>query len=148
MPVEAFLSGICKVKTLKSFQATEGIAISDIAFAADQNLLYGALSNQTDRYWYMGPDYSDNQWAYFDQHADSVKAIALSPDGKWAASGDNRGEILIWNTSDKKHPSQAERAIQIPLKIWHSPPNSNLLVSGSDDFSGILWDVELWKNYL
>jgi WD40 repeat protein len=87
--------------------AVQGKEVSEIRkWGADVYGMWG-LDLQGERLITAGRDYSAKLWAIhsgellhtFSGHANTVKAVALSPKGDWAASaGDNGGAIHLWDT--------------------------------------------------
>jgi hypothetical protein len=73
-------------------------------------------------------------------HATRVRAVAISPDGSWLASGDANGTILLWNSADGSHRSTlvghsgAVNALAIS-------PDGTWLASASSDYTLRIWDV-------
>jgi WD40 repeat protein len=65
--------------------------------------------------------------------------VAFSPDGSRLASGDDTGEVRIWDLSDGRLlcTRQAHQAT-----IWDICYSTNLLVTASTDQSVRLWDAE------
>jgi len=82
-------------------------------------------------------------------HRGELRAVALSPDGRWAAtgsggddpSGQSFGELYLWDLTG----GQATRTLDGHKNlVWALAfsPDGRLLLSGSLDGSAILWDVE------
>lgn len=73
-------------------------------------------------------------------HSANIVAITFSSDGRYIATGDNQGTIVIWNRADrsvvrriKAHSGEVRNLIFIPT--------SNELVSGGADGAVQLWGV-------
>lgn len=76
------------------------------------------------------------------QKMSSIVSLALSPDGKYLATGDANGEIHLWQILDGKQLRIYRGHIGWVRSVAFSP-DSKLLVSGSDDCTVRLWDVNL-----
>jgi WD40 repeat protein len=69
-----------------------------------------------------------------------LRAIALSPDGLWLASGGQSGAFL-WELSDGQVRHRLE-AHEVPVTALAFSPDSALLLTGARDGSVRLWSVE------
>jgi WD40 repeat protein len=93
-------------------------------------------------------------------HDSDVTAIAITPDGKFLMSGDNRGDIILWNLEqnqsvrleDHKSP-QASWYSEATLVLQNRFSNNTIIdilatsdskrfISGSWDGTIIVWDIE------
>ncbi|XP_029437372.1 LOW QUALITY PROTEIN: telomerase protein component 1 [Rhinatrema bivittatum] len=75
------------------------------------------------------------------QHSGAVTAVAWSPDGKWAASASDGGDVVIWREAKAVHKLQvSERAVRALLFVL---PMSFLAVS--DDQKVSRWDLDSWS---
>jgi WD40 repeat protein len=79
-------------------------------------------------------------------HRSRVRALAVSPDEKWIASGDESGELIAW------HGRTGEPLDQVINKAhngWifslHFFPDSQWLASGSSDTTVKLWSASTWQ---
>jgi RNA polymerase sigma factor (sigma-70 family) len=66
--------------------------------------------------------------------------VAVSPDSKWLAEGDGKGQILL---RDKATGREVRRLAghEGPVTVLAFAPNSRLLASGSADSTILLWDL-------
>jgi len=74
-------------------------------------------------------------------HAITVTDLAFSPDGRWLASIDGRGVVLVWDTEQWGEPvariqTSAERGLAV---AWH--PSQPVLATGGYDGAVQLWSV-------
>ncbi len=69
-------------------------------------------------------------------HTKAISALAISKDGKKAASGDRAGKILVWDWGAKNPSSKEITAHQGGVdSLSFSPDASQLASAGRDDFS-------------
>lgn len=80
----------------------------------------------------------------FTGHSGCPSAVCISPDGRWAASGDNDGCILLWNIADGSiittfsgHTACISKLVIVSDK--------KMLVSGADDGTVRYWDIATGK---
>ena len=75
-----------------------------------------------------------------------VTALALSPDGRFVASGDGVGQVRVWDLAEKREvptvvppPHQrADHAARLPAGQGQAVPGSSRSAS---DGQGMLWDT-------
>jgi len=78
-------------------------------------------------------------------HADTVSALAFSPDGRWLASGSGDRTVRIWHTVDDKQDARPWECVstleghrgRIADVAW--APDSRQIVSSSDDETLRIW---------
>jgi WD40 repeat protein len=75
----------------------------------------------------------------FDNHSGSVNAVAFSPDGKRAASGDHRA-IRLWDLQTGKQLSRTDEHDDRVMALAFSP-DGKTLASGSEDRTVRMWDT-------
>ena len=77
-------------------------------------------------------------------HANWVRTVAFSPDGKTLASSSDDHTIKLWDVESQKHLATLEGHTNWIRSIAYSP-QGNLLVSGSSDETVRLWDLRTHK---
>lgn len=73
----------------------------------------------------------------------TINAIASSKDGRYIISGDDHGNVMIWNTAT--HPSQKVGelvAAEGKITALDVSPDSLRFVSGSEDGEMVVWSIE------
>ncbi|MEO0374475.1 MAG: NB-ARC domain-containing protein, partial [Cyanobacteria bacterium P01_A01_bin.17] len=70
-----------------------------------------------------------------------VHAVTFSPDGELLATGDNNGDIQIWDANNKQYVATFSAGID---SIWSAAfsPNGRFLASGSEDSNIRLWNLQ------
>ena len=74
------------------------------------------------------------------QLADAGTTVAVSPDGKWIATGREDGNVKLWSFPDGK-PGQTIAAAKGAIRSIRFSPDSTRLACGSADKSLTLWNV-------
>ncbi|PSB57821.1 NB-ARC domain-containing protein [Chamaesiphon polymorphus] len=91
-------------------------------------------------------NFANTDWAnsVFTETFSSIHAVAISPDGRWLASGDFNGDIRLWDTRTQQLQSISSGHTHWVRAMAFSP-DSRKLVSGSYDCTMRLWDVNTGK---
>jgi WD40 repeat protein len=76
-----------------------------------------------------------------DLHTDRVRAVAMSPTDKWAASGDNSGELVLWNYQEDHPPGRALTGHTGEIGAVAFTPDGKRLVSVSTDRTARVWTI-------
>lgn len=84
---------------------------------------------------------SGEEFGDFLEHSSSVKAIAISKDGKTVISGEIKGVIKIWNLRSRR-AIQSLQAHSLPINSLAISPDGRLVASCSDDYSIKLWNFK------
>jgi WD40 repeat protein len=73
-------------------------------------------------------------------HRDDVKSVAVSPDGKWLASGSQNQTVKIWDlaTGKEVHTLRGHKGAVQSVAF---SPDGKQLVSGSLDETLKVWDL-------
>ncbi len=82
-------------------------------------------------------------------HTDSVLSVAVSPDGDTLATGSDDGTVILWDVTDRTRPHRRGTLTGHKDSLGHKDsvwsvaftPDGDILVTGSDDGTVILWDV-------
>ncbi|MBW4465078.1 MAG: hypothetical protein KME07_06515 [Pegethrix bostrychoides GSE-TBD4-15B] len=78
----------------------------------------------------------------FTQTLGNVMSIAFSNDGKFLAASDTNQEISVWNFEDNELVRTFDAHTAWVRVVAFSPLDNNLLISGSEDFTVRLWDIQ------
>lgn len=74
-------------------------------------------------------------------HQKPVYTIALSPDGRWLATGSTDGTVRIWEIASNREVFKATNKIKAPTSVQFSP-DGRFLAMGSLDCSVRLWQAK------
>ncbi|MDX1926992.1 MAG: protein kinase [Pirellulaceae bacterium] len=118
----------------------QGTFVSSIDFSPDGKTLAIACWNKSIRLRNL-TDGSEKQLL---KHSSAVKAIRYSPDGRYLASGDRSGLVLLWNAAERKVVSQLKGHTHDVLDLKYDTTGTRL-VSSSWDGSAILWNCLLGR---
>ncbi len=116
-----------------------------MTFSADGKRPLSGGADTTLRRWDLD---TGKELRRFHGHLEAVHAVALSPDGKRALSGnyfDNTA--VVWDVETGKELQAFKGHTHGVLSVAFSPDGKRAL-SGSADGTFRLWDVETWKELL
>jgi len=68
-------------------------------------------------------------------------SVCISPDGRFAFSGNSDGTILRWDTSGVKHPLNFDQHHAGPVRSLSISQDGTLLVSGGKDGIARIWNI-------
>ncbi|KAG2055117.1 WD40 repeat-like protein [Suillus hirtellus] len=78
-------------------------------------------------------------------HSSRVWALAVSGDGKWIASGDESGELIVWHANTGKLKQTINKTHDGWILSLDFSLASRMLASGSSDTTTKLWDTSTWQ---
>ena len=78
-------------------------------------------------------------------HKSAIKAVAISPDGKFIASGDAEGNVILWEVFLTARIVTTFKGHSDEITALAFSPDSATLASGSADRSIRFWDVDNGK---
>ena len=114
--------------------------VTALTFFADSNQLFSGEENGTVRRW----DSTGHEvWDYRGSFS-TITALAFSPTGRFLAIGDREGQIWLFDFNEEAEIrkirifTQHTRKINALIFSW----DSGTLVSGSEDGTVLLWDVD------
>ncbi|MCU0967854.1 MAG: WD40 repeat domain-containing protein [Rubrivivax sp.] len=71
-----------------------------------------------------------------------VMAVAFSPNGRWAASGDAAGEVQLWDVEQGRPVGLPLRGAEAPVTNVVYSPDGRWLVSSSEDLGLRVWSLD------
>lgn len=74
-------------------------------------------------------------------HHQQVRALALSPDGRWLASGGDDHVVRVWNVAQGR-PARVLEGHRAVVWVLAFSPDGRSLASAGDDKEVRLWDLE------
>jgi WD40 repeat protein len=124
-------------------------ALREVAFSPDGSRLVGAGGDPAVQVWDLrrdrgwtpgaagrGPDQT------FRGHRGNVYCVAQSPDGKRLASGDDQGDVKLWDAATGEALSTLATGYKPVLHLSYSPDGRSLAVCGLSDPVVRLYDAE------
>ncbi|KAG2055130.1 WD40 repeat-like protein [Suillus hirtellus] len=79
-------------------------------------------------------------------HRSRVRSLAVSRDGKWIASGDESGDLIVWHGNTGEPLNQAlDKAHDSWIFSLDFSSDSRMLASGSSDTTTKLWNTSTWQ---
>ena len=78
----------------------------------------------------------------FTQTLGNVMSVAFSNDGNFLAASDTNQEISVWNFEDNELVRTFDAHEAWVRVVKFSPLDENILISGSEDFTIRLWDIQ------
>ena len=109
-----------------------------LAFSPDGKTLAAAI-NDTITFWNVDTGERTGEPL---QQAARILALVYSPDGKWLASGNDDGQIMLWDTNQLDAGGIALIGHSEGVYDLAFSPDGQLLASASIDSTLRLWDVE------
>ncbi len=110
--------------------------VQSLTFSPDGSLLASGGFRQV-KLWRRP---TDVQQAKLADDGGAVRALAVSPDGKWAAVGEVDGAIKLWNLAERKvaHTLAGHSGAVTAIGFL---PDSSKLISGGEDKTLRVWNV-------
>lgn len=135
-------------KEIHGHKNSEFSRIIPVAFTPDSEMLISGSKDKIIFFWDVKTGGKRGQ--PIENFVSEISAIAVSPDKNNAifAIGDGEGKIQFWNwNSGKKIKSFLAHSSSngLPINSLAFSPDGKILVSGGDDFSIKLWDVDSGK---
>lgn len=113
----------------------ENTNINTVGFTDNGRLVIAGTS--AGLYFYNS---SDLTLKYFLDTKGPVSAIATSADGSWIATGDQNGNVAIWNLQDGKEIARFEGQSGVVVSLEISPDKTKLV--SASGHTVYLWDIK------
>lgn len=147
-PLGRFVFSSAEDNTIQRWQMADGAKISftdheswpfALAVSSDGEILYSAGGDGRLVWWPVAAE-KPEPIRRVDAHHGWIRAVVLSPDGRWVATAGNDQIVKIWNTSDGTLVRQMSgHENQIYSLIFH--PQGQFLLSG--DLLGFVYQWDL-----
>lgn len=86
-----------------------------------------------------------NNIHYFGSHEAVISAECFSPNGQTLATGDDAGNVKVWNLSDPSSP-KALNAHRSGISQVHFTTDGKWLLTLGTDGAACVWDTKTWRN--
>lgn len=107
--------------------------VSDICFwPGSRTRLVSASHDKTLKIWEKAGNGSWEARHTLHTHDDWVKTVAVSPDGKYIASGDRNGQLILWSAQNARLLHNLDTGTDAIITLEFSP-NSQKVVIGKDN---------------
>jgi WD40 repeat protein len=149
-----YLRRLCQADLLSGMTHTQWVL--DAAYAADGQTLFtaaGALPGLNN----LDPARTPGELKAWDAGTGALRAelagysgaawsVAVSPDGRWVASGDGAGEVRLWDAATLRPSATLGRVQGGARRVRFSPDGRHLAAAGNAVV--LLWDVATGRQHL
>jgi WD40 repeat protein len=118
-----------------------GDRVVAVAVYRDEHIITGSYDGLL-RLWDLK---TGNMLKKMEGHRSRVRALAVSPNGYWIASGDESGELIAWHGQTGGLYQANEKAHHGWIFSLHFSSDSGQLASGSFDTTTKLWSTSTWQ---
>lgn len=133
-----------KLWDLKTGKAVRTLPIDGsgvaLAFTPDSKAIAVRLENSVD----LHDIDSGRRLRRFESHTDGVPRIAISPDGKWLASGGSENMALVWELATGKLTHELAHQYHLVFGV-HFSADSKRLITGAGDGVATHGEVTSWE---
>ncbi|XP_033733128.1 WD repeat, SAM and U-box domain-containing protein 1-like [Pecten maximus] len=117
--------------------------VNCVAFSTD-NKLATSSGDKTTRLWDIN-DFTELPSSPLCGHTYYVHCCTFSPFGTTVATCSTDGKLIIWDVQNGKKVAMLQHQKQNGIRVCRFSPNSKYLISGSDDETACLWNVQQQK---
>ncbi len=117
-------------------KAADRDAVMSVAFGGDDLLATGGF--RTVRLWRRMPRVLARD---FGALGESATAVAISADGQWAAAGDTKGAVWLWEIAAEKFEPGALKDHAAAVSALAFSPDGTALLSTAEDKSVRVWSL-------
>jgi WD40 repeat protein len=130
--------------TLVLTGSSSALPVSAILISRDSRHLIATLRSATDAYlWDLNAANPAASLQVLGGHNSPILKMALSPNGRWLATGDSEGFVRLWDLTDP-NPSTASIVLgkhQNRIRDMTISLDNHWLITGSDDATIRLWTL-------
>jgi WD40 repeat protein len=137
MPIRTLIPNTTPIRTFED----HGDRVVAVAVFRDERMVTGSYDGKL-RLWDLKTGVMLKK---MEGHRSRVRALAVSPDEKWIASGDENGELIAWHGQTGEPLNQAIKAHNGWIFSLDFSSDSVVLASGSSDTTIKLWSASTWQ---
>lgn len=116
--------------------------VYDVAVSRDGRTMVSVGSDKVAIVWDISnPRQPSRPLYFFREHVTEVNSVAISQSGEWVATGDDAGQIWVWNLATGEPLGKLLGHTNWVTGVDFNPLG-NILASSSRDGTVILWDLQ------